>query len=260
MLVFGVLLVACFVAPWAVGGEKTVFSWTQLGVEGIPWSQKLIPILMIATGIISVGLGALKLSITNRAFAATGIGLAPLLYQIVNQSTFVWQVAVGGVAGVVLVSGLVLRSRYPEAKIGRMLATIGALGVIALYLIPSHGAMPIKGLFTNLGDLPGKAKLIPIVGMGGAGIVAGLIPLLLTVAAFAVWMPAPGRAGSGALAWTILFWGLVASIVGLLVGPEVVASLKSGLSQVFYMPIAQAAWMSLACFGIAGVIGSQIDV
>jgi hypothetical protein len=257
MLVFGVLLIACFVAPWAVGGDKTVFSWSIFSGEGVPWSAKLLPILLAATGVVAVALGAIKLSVTSRAFAATGIGLAPILYFVV--SPFVWQGAVGAVGAVMLVSGLIVRSRFPEAKMGRIVATIGVLAILALYLIPSNGAMPIKGLIDAISAMPGKAKVLPIIGMAGAGGLAGLLPLLLTLLGLLVWLKGPGKAGTNTLAWTILFWGLVASVAALLVSGAVIDTLKSGLFAILYLPLAQVAWMSLACFGIAGVLGSQLD-
>jgi hypothetical protein len=257
MLVFGVLLIACFVAPWAVGGDKTTFSWSVFSGEGVPWSAKLLPILLAATGVISVGLGALSLSGTSRSFSATAIGLAPILYFIVGPG-FVWQTAVGAVGAVMLISGLILRSRYPDAKMAKIVATVGVLALVALYLIPSNGAMPIKGVFDMLSAMPGKAKIIPIIG-GGIGGTTGLLPLLLTVMGLLVWLKGPGKAGTHTLAWTMLFWVLLASIVSLLVGGAVIDTLKGGLSIYLYKPLASVAWMSLACFGIAGVLGSQLN-
>jgi hypothetical protein len=258
MLVFGVLLIACFVAPWAVGGEKTQFSWSIFSVDGAPWSMKLLPILLAATGVVSVILGALKLSVTSRAFSATAIGLAPILYFIVGSSPFAWQSAVGAVGTVMLISGLILRSRFPDAKMARVVATVGVLALVALYLIPSNGAMPIKGIFDQLSGLPGKAKLIPIIG-GGMGGASGLIPLLLTVGGLVVWLKGPGKAGTNGLAWAMLFWSLIAAIAALLLGGAVIDALKAGLSTYLYLPLANVAWMSLACFGVAGVLGSQLN-
>ncbi|HEU5060402.1 MAG TPA: hypothetical protein VFU21_27915, partial [Kofleriaceae bacterium] len=89
MLVFGVLLVACFVAPWRVEPGHTIFSWTILGAEG-PASGKVMPILFAVTGVLAVVLGALPLATQVRAFAAAGIGLAPTIYSVVDPP-FVWQ-------------------------------------------------------------------------------------------------------------------------------------------------------------------------
>ncbi len=258
MLVFGVLLIACFVAPWAVGGDKTLFSWSVFSGDGVPWSQKLLPILLAATGVIAVGLGALKLSVTSRAFSATAIGLAPILYFIVGRDTFVWQSAVGAVGTVMLISGLILRSRYPEAKMARVVATVGVLALLALYLIPVNGGMPIKGIIDALSAMPGKAKLIPIIGSGIGG-ATGLLPFVLTLMGLLVWMKGPGKAGTHSLAWAMLFWGLLGSLVLLLVSGGVIDALKAGLSVYLYVPLANVAWMSLACFGIAGVLGSQLN-
>jgi hypothetical protein len=249
MLVFGVLLVACFVAPWAVGGETTVFAWSILSAKA-PLAAKLLPIMLAATGAIAVALGTLKLSGSTRAFAATGLGLAPILFQII-QSDISWQSLATVIGGLVLVTGLILRSRYFESQLSRILVTLGVLLLLAVYLVPVGGALPIKGLFTQLADLPGKAKVIPIVSQ--------LIPLVLALLALVAWLAKPSRVGTHILAWTVLFWGLAASVTTLLLSEDIVASLKGGLSVFFYLPLAQAAWMSLACFGIAGVIGDQFE-
>ena len=259
MLVFGVLLLACFIAPWAVGGTKTIFSWSVFSIEGIPFAAKLTPIFLALTGVAAIAGGALGLSSTTRAFAATGIGLAPLVFQVLVHKPFVWQMIVGVIGSIALVSGLILRSRHPYSQVGRIVATVGALAIIALYLIPSGGVMPIKDLIDGLSAASGKAKLLPIIGMSGNGMAIGLIPFFMALAAFAVWAPAPSSAGAHILAWALLFWGLVAAVVALLLGGDVVAHLKAGLSTTFYLPLAGAAWMALACFGIAGVVSDQMD-
>ena len=73
------------------------------------------------------------------------------------------------------------------------------------------------------------------------------------------WMAKASRVGTHILAWTLLFWGLVASITALLLSPDILASLKGGLMAIFYVPLSFAAWMSLACFGLAGVLGDQFE-
>ena len=259
MLVFGVLLVACFVAPWAVGGGKTMFAWSVFSVEGAPFVAKMVPILLAATGLISVVVGALRLSSFTRALAGTVIGLAPLAFQVATSKPIGWQLIVAVVATISLVTGLVVRSRHTDQILGRLLATIGVLAILALYLVPENDVMPIKGLIDQVSNLPGKAKLLPILGIGVGGISIGLVPFAATLLCLLVWLPSPSRAGAVVLAWVVLFWPFVAMIGALLLSENIVATLKSSLSVFIYLPLAGVAWFTLTSFGVAGVISEQLS-
>jgi len=257
MLVFGVLLVACFVAPWAVGGEKTIFAWSIFSAEGAPFAAKMGPILLAVTGVVSVALGALRLAPSVRAFAATAIGLSPLVFQLVTAKPFRWQAVVAVIGSVCLVTGLIVRSRHCELMLGRILATVGVVAILALYLIPENDVMFVKALLDFVADAPGKAKVIPIFGMGVGGLALGLIPLLLTIACLLVWLPSTSKAGTPVLVWSVLFWPLIATLAALLVTEDIVATIKASLSTFLYLPLSGAAWLALASFGIAGVVSQR---
>jgi len=248
MLVFGVLLVACFVAPWAVQPGETTFAWTWLSGE-LPISIKMVPILFLATGLLSVLLGALPLAALMRGFFAAGIGLAPIIYQTLVPA-FNWRELIGLVGGVVLISGLLVRSQYTDALIGRTLATVGAVLVLLPLLIPIGEAVPLVELFKLVGAGSAQAAV--------AGIV-GLVPVVLAVLAFLVWLPPPGRAGAHILAWTLIMWPLVAAIVTWLLGENLGDALKANLSGILYAPLAAMAWTALTGYGTATVIGKQLE-
>tara|TARA_R110002073_G_scaffold74100_7_gene181217 strand:+ start:11441 stop:12304 length:864 start_codon:yes stop_codon:yes gene_type:complete len=259
MLVFGVLLVACFVAPWAVGGDKTVFAWSIFSIDGAPFAAKMIPILLAVTGVVSVALGALRLAPAARAFAATAVGLSPIVFQLATAKPFRWQLAVAIVGSLSLVTGLIIRSRHGNLMLGRILATVGVLAILALYLIPENDVMLVKVLLDQISDAPGKAKVLPIVGLGLGGVAFGLIPLLLTISCLLVWLPAPSRAGTPVLVWMVIFWPLVATLASLLLSEDIVASIKASLSIFLYLPLAGAAWLTLGSFGIAGVVSQRAN-
>jgi len=259
MLVFGVLLIACFVAPWAVGAGKTVFSWSILSVNGAPFVAKMVPLLLAVTGISSIALGALKLGSSVRAMAAAGIGLSPIVFQMATADPIGWQTIVGALSGILLITGLVVRSRRTTAIHGRILATVGVVGMLALYLVPENDTMLVKMLLDMLADIPGKGKLIPILGQGVGGLVVGLLPLLLTLLCLLVWLPSDGRAGTHILVWMVIFAPLLASLGALAISEDILPALKSSLASVFYLPLAGAAWMTLAGFGLGGVISEKIQ-
>ena len=117
--------------------------------------------------------------------------------------------------------------------------------------------MLVKALLDQVADMPGKGKLLPIVGFGLGGVSIGLVPLFLTLLCLMVWMPANTRAGTPFLLWAVLLWPLLASLTGLILSEDIVATLKGQLSVFFYLPLAGVAWMTLASFGIAGVVAEQ---
>lgn len=252
LLVYGVLLVACFVAPWAVGEGQTTFSWTLLKAPG--FAAKLLPISIIATGLIGVLLGAIPMGTQPRGIIALLIGLGPLV-ALTTVPKFEWRATVMVVGLVLLVTGLLLRSKYTQAMLGRALATVGVVIILAMYLIPEGGTLPLVGMFKALGSAPGKAKVAYIIGEFGGS----LVPLVITLACLLVWMPGPGTAGSGILAWTVIVWTIVASIVGLLVSGDIGANLKSGLAVVIYTPVALSAWLAFAGYGSATVFGKSLE-
>lgn len=252
LLVYGVLLVACFVAPWAVGEGQTTFSWTLLKAPG--FAAKLRPIAIIATGLIAVGLGAVPMSTMGRGVVALLIGLAPII-ALSTVPEFDWRGAVGAVGLIVLVAGLLVRSRYTGATLGRALATAGVVIVLAMYLIPESGVVPLVAMFKALGALPGKAKVAIIFGGFGGGV----LPLVIVLVCLLVWLPGPGAAGTGILAWTVIIWGIAASLVALLVGGNIGATLKASLDGVIYMPVAMSAWLAFAGYGAATVLGKSLE-
>ena len=244
MLVFGVLLIACFVAPWSVLPGQTTFSWTLLGAE-LPVSIKIMPLLFIVTGVLSVLLGAVPLATMGRGFAAAGIGLAPILYGSVAPA-FDWRELIGLIGAVTLISGLLVRSHYTGEMIGRLLATIGAVCVLLQVLIPVGGAVPLVEMFKAVGHGQGAAIL-------------SLVPVVLAILAFLVWLPPPGHAGAHILAWVMIVWPLVAALGFWLMGPNVGDTLKVNLSGILYAPLAQMAWTALTGYGVATVVGKQLD-
>ncbi len=259
LLVFGVLLIACFVAPWSVSDNKTSFAWSVFSIEGVPFTRLLVPILLPLTGVVAVLMGAIRISPSARALTAAAIGLSPMVVQVASTKPFHWQLPVGVVASLLLISGLIIRSRHTRHALGRILATLGLLALLAIYLVPDPEDMPVMSLLDAVADLPGKGKVLPIIGLPLTGLIAGLLPLFLSVLALLVWLPGPGRAGTQLLAWVHIFWGLVAAVAALAIAGDVVAALKANLSGAVYLPLAGVAWLTLASFGVAGVVANQIE-
>jgi hypothetical protein len=236
ILVFGVLLIACFVAPWRVQPGETTFAWTVLGSEG-PAASKVVPILFLVTGVSSVLLGGLPLGTLARGFAAAAVGLIPIVYRSVAPSPD-WRQLLGLIGAVTLIGGLLVRSQYTGGFVGRLMATIG-------------DTVPLAAFFQTIAAAPFAGKLTGIV---------GLMPALFALLSFLVWLPAPGRAGAHVLAWLLIVWPLVGAIAVWLVNGNLGTTLKSSLDGVLYLPLAAVAWAALTGYGVATVAGKQLEL
>src|SRR5262249_54857360 len=147
-IVFGVVLLAAVAIPWSF--SPLVFSFQALG--DLPGAQKVWPILWAAGGValLIFGLGG---GTKTRGLIATIIGAAGLVLPII-----IGGFSAGGGAGVggpglpfgggwvayvmlagflLAPAGLLLRSSYGEASIGRLIATVGSAALVVPFVVPS---------------------------------------------------------------------------------------------------------------------------
>ncbi len=259
MLVFGIALVACFVLPWTLSPE-TRFSWNALA--DATGKFKLPPLLIAGTGVLAVVLSRLPLSVSMRGIAAALIGFTPIALQAFLLSSAptamaagasdipVWQLALLVVSALTLVSGLLLRSEYHSSIVPRLMVTIG----VACLLLPFLLADPsIIDVLKAIGDAEGKGKLAIIVLLMPAFL--AVIGLLLT------WLPTAGAAGTHVVAWLLIIWPLVASLVInlALFDGSVGDHIKAGLVLIFWMPTVAVAWTALTGYGVASFIGKSLE-
>lgn len=251
MIVFGLVLVAGFAAPWALGGDKTIFGWTGLG--DMDTFTKVRRIMFAGTGVLSILLGVLPLASLGRGVAAALIGLAPVLYGKFGGGHIDKMGLLVALGTLPLVAGLIVRSQYKSSMAARIMVTIGALAVIAFYLVPQKG-FGDKGMliavFENFGDADGKGKVSALI---------GLLPFFLGVASLIAWIPAPSSAGAIVLAWIWIAVPLIFAVSMLLLGDNIGDNLKAGLGRVLWQPGAAMAWTALIGYGIATVVGKQLE-
>jgi hypothetical protein len=252
-IIFGALLVICFVVPWGVGGGKTVFSWT--GFSHQPTEAKVMIFMIVGTGVLAILLATLPLATLGRGLGIAALGLAPILYAVFGTGKIPkWNVLVVLFGTLTLVSGLLIRAQYRGSIVGRLMATVGALAVIATLLIPTAASgdkVPLVTAFKGLGDAPGKYKLLSIV---------ALLPFLLALLSLLVWLPASTSAGGTVIAWFWIPLGLVTGILTWVVtsrNPD--QEIKMMLSSLFWIPIATMAWTAFVGYGIATAVGKQLE-
>jgi hypothetical protein len=200
LIVFGVLLLAAFVVPLSTKRD-TLFWWDALD-EIKDGKLKVVPILLAAAGALGILFGSIPLAATARGAGAAALGIIALLYgALAVPAEFAWQGAVGVGGGILLPAGLLLRSAYKDQMLGRALATVGALCVLAVWLVPVDGNIPIQGLFDMMtSDAKTPLKVAAAVRL--------LYPVLAVIA-LVVWIPAPSSAGGTGLAWAWILTPIV---------------------------------------------------
>jgi hypothetical protein len=252
-IIFGALLVICFVVPWGFGGGKTVFSWTGFGHQ--PTEAKVMIFMIVGTGVLAILLATLPLATLGRGLGIAALGLVPILYATFGTGKIPkWDKIVVLFATLTLVSGLLIRAQYRSSIVGRLMATVGALGILATLLIPTAASgdkLPLANAFKLLTDGEGKAKLMGIV---------VLLPALLALLSLLVWLPASSSGGGTVIAWFWIPLGLVTAILTFIVmsrKPE--DEFKMMLGAILWAPIAAMAWTAFVGYGIATAAGKQLE-
>lgn len=239
MLACGIALVLCFVLPWALA-PKVGFSWDL--IKAAPGKEKLLPLLMAGTGLLGVVLSLLPLVVMVRGVAAAALGFVPLAI-----GTFVlgkpdMQSILELFGALTLVSGLLVRSQYHDSIVPRLMVVIG----VACMLVPAFLAD-----YSLIDRLRPPIKIETLVGL--VPYVLALVGLLLT------WLPSPSSMGTHGVAWALLVWSLVASLIRLITADAIGAAVKTSTAAIFWHPVTEVAWSVLLGYGVATVVGKTLE-
>jgi len=202
-----------------------------------------LPVPTSARGVVAalVGIGAIVLGATIGGVSGGGAG------------------AFGGgwqgyalMAGLVLgAAGLLVRSKYRASALGRILPIIGCGAILAVFLVPAGGTIPLIGLVKMLG------------GGGGLGFQHIWMLVLFVAAALGLIMsllPSSTSGGTGLFAWILILWvfgGLLAGIVAGIVDGNAAAILKQ--PGTLYILIDTLAFSALAAYGLATLFGKSLE-
>jgi hypothetical protein len=237
------------------------------GIKQLIW-----PLMFGGLGLLSLLFGLLPVPNSLRGLIAAIAGLAPLVVGATVGGLSLggggggaggglgmfgegWKAYVG-LAGMVLApTGLLLRSAYRGAALGRILSLVGCGAIVALFLIPVGGSLPLIMLIKSIGAGGGFLMLVARV----------IFPLVLFAAAalglIMSWMPSGTSGGTGLFAWIIILWttsfalfALIASIVG---GAPIGELFKQPI--IFYMLLDTLAFSALSAYGLATIFGKSLE-
>jgi hypothetical protein len=260
MIIFGLVLVATVVLPLSF--DPMTFMWKVLTTPA-PMEAKLWPLVLAAGGLLSLLFGLLPVPTAARGIVAAIVGILPFIVMAIVGAP---GGGVGGalpfggwqgymaMAGLILApTGLLLRSQYRGSGLARVLTLIGCGAIIALFLIPAGGTLPIVGMLKSLGS-GGVAHFLPLVWML-ALVAAAALGLIMTI------MPSSVSLGTSFFAWIIISWlfglSLIAIVVMIIGGGPIGALFKAPASIAFIVDF--LAWPALAAYGLATTFGKSLE-
>jgi hypothetical protein len=251
MLSFGILLLGAFATP--VTTEPMAFHWnTIIDGEGM---AKLFPLMLAATGVLALVMALIPLGAAARGAIAAALGVFIVSTPIIAAGDIgAWQVLVALLATPLVVVGLLLRNEYREASLGRILTTIGAVGVLALYLIPVGGGnVPLADNFTAIIDSELAEQKI--------GAIINLLPAVLAIVSLLCWLPAPGSAGAKVIAWMWIVFPAFDAVSGMLIrsGGDVGGIIQASPFAALMIWVPATAAIAFIGYGLASVLGKQLE-
>jgi hypothetical protein len=197
LIVFGALLVAGFLTPV---DPRPTFHWEFLANGMV--DQIVLALQLVLGGALALIAGLAPASTGIRSTVAALVGLSPFAIPLAVSPPGQWQPITIMVAALAVPTGLMLRHAHRHSSLARMLTTVGALGVIAVYLTPAPN-VPLLVLVNTLADASSPASI-------EAGVL--LVPFLLALASLLVWLPPSSSAGAKGLAWIIILFPMISQL------------------------------------------------
>ena len=196
MFIWGGLLIAAFVTP--VSTEPMAFNWDAI-IHG-EGAQKLGPLILAATGLLTVAMAAIPLATGARGMMALLLGLTGVFVPMfIGGAVPPWQSIVSTFGMVLLPMSLLARHEYRDASLPRILVTIGALCALVPFVVPVGGHVILVELFKAVIEAPGALKIILILVLG---------QVVLVVLSLLAWLPAPASGGAKPIAWLLILYPL----------------------------------------------------
>jgi hypothetical protein len=263
MMIWGGALLAAFMVP--VVTKPDVGFWFQVIIDG-EGTQKLIPLIMAAVGLLSLVLAFIPMSPSPRGLIAGLLGLTGILVPVLlglskGEFGFGQILTLINLVGMLaIIPGLLLRSEYQDSIMPRIMVTIGALCILVGYLIPQNDSIPLVEAFKVLIDAPGGLKVTALI---------ILLPAILALVSLLVWLPAPGSAGSTVFAWLWICSGALLLYTLLIVSGDIGKAVErspytalvgwvGGLSEKGFS-IPGATYLALVGWGFATVLGKKLE-
>ena len=180
LIIFGALLLGFFCLP--ISMRPMSFSWDYL--LAAPTTYAMVSTLwLVVGGAIAVIVALIPMPTLVRAVIALGIGVGALAVKFGLGPTPEWQAVASTTGMLCMIVGLLLRHHYTESIGARLATSVGALTVLAVYLVPAHGTVPLLAAIEALGSNHTVEAVLVIA------------PALVALVSLLVWLGANTSAG-----------------------------------------------------------------
>lgn len=256
MIVFGLILIGSFVAPISL--DPLVFGFNIL-TSDVPFQAKLFPLILAAGGVLALLFGLLPVPTSARGVIAIVAGLAPIVVSLTvgGGGSLTGALAFGDwqgyamLGGIVIGSaGLLLRSQYRSAALSRVFPLVGCGAILAVFLIPAGGEIPVIGMVKMLGG--GGGLGFPVIWMLCL-VAAALFGLILSL------LPSGTSGGTSFFAWILMSWLFVLGVVGVASGGGDAITALFKAPAMLLMLFDMLAFFVLAGYGLATVFGKSLE-
>ena len=254
MFIWGGVLVISFLTPTALVPELKFHFNTIIDGAG---TQKLMPLVLVAVGLLSIVLAAIPMSSLPRGLIAGLMGLTglvlPTILDLADGKDLNWQALVGLVGMITLIPALLLRHEYRESILPRVLVTVGVLMVLVPELVPQHEQIKLVDNFKAVIDAEGDKKIMPII---------EILKVLLVVSTLLAWLPSPSSGASKLFAWLLIPYGALVTltILFLALGSDklgAILEMSPYAAIMVWAPV--SAFLVLVGYGFATVLGKQLE-
>ncbi|MEZ4363379.1 MAG: hypothetical protein R3B48_24610 [Kofleriaceae bacterium] len=245
LFAFGILLLGAFCTPLS---NDLTFHWNV--VIDAPTTAKVASLLLAVVGALSIILASTPLASPLRGGLAAGLGLLGLIAPLALAKVSEWRLLVAALVPMLLIPGLLLRQEYREQLLPRLLATLGVLGALAIWLVPSGDALPLVATVKAVVDASGVGKVPHLL---------ELVHLVVIVLCLLVWLPAPSGAGAKLLAWLLIFWAALMHFQMLILSENLGEQLKATPFDSAMSWAPGVAYLALLGYGLAAALGKQLE-
>ncbi|MFT3695198.1 MAG: hypothetical protein QM831_18820 [Kofleriaceae bacterium] len=245
MIVWGIATLVAFATPISL--DPLGFNWDAI-IHG-EMARKVPMLAFAAMGLLGVIIGVIPMVTLPRGILAALLGLATVIVPFaVTSFPTDWQVLAPMIGILLIVPNQLVRAKYTDATLPRILVTIGVVGVLLPFIVPENGTIPLVGLMKALAA--GHIHTVEII---------AILTIVFVILNLLVWMPGPATGGGNVFAWIWMAAPLVVFLGKYIDEPsQLGAMLKHGPGVLLVWVFGTTA-LAFMGYGLAAVIGKQLE-
>jgi hypothetical protein len=229
-------------------GEEIKFGWDAFIDVGLSDRAVLLHLAMHAAGLLVLLFAVLPAVPLVRGTLSLLAGVGLPVTSALLHGAGAWQSTAATMGTILAVAGLMARSSYKASMAGRIIASAGALALVAVPLVPSAEASP--PLVTAIRQF----GLGPVATALGAGLLA--TTALGVAALVVVWLPRARTRPAALLPWPLLLVVPLPAMAGAMLAEPGIVVREPGT---LYPLLESFALAVLGAYGLATLVGKACE-